>query len=341
MHIHDAEIAALFGYEPILRHKAHHLPLLAPAELFQAPNAAMWAIKYRSYQESRHASADPLAHPQARFHGLHPGPITVSKDYLSKHSMLVSWATLSGIGATICECWHLDVFSSRQVAEFEKDLAEWYTSSGNCCQAGPCQSLGQDELQFCLRPLWHHTFMALTTDFDLLEGAAGREGAHITPSTVEHVKLWIASPASKRCLLHALCLQNLVASTTVEAAVAIHTPRILFLAALCWYCYMLYLSYCTSPSDFGSSLLDAKDLEYLTGLPEAQLLHKGRLASNPQLDVFHRATSDLNRILGAGPAEMKTSTLCVLESSLHRLGSSGVSQKFADLVQAFMTGYTR
>ncbi|KIW34139.1 uncharacterized protein PV07_00935 [Cladophialophora immunda] len=341
LHIHDAEIAALYGQEPIFRHKSQHLPTLAPPDLFQAPDAATWALRYRSYGESRQPytqvhQPNRRLHPEARFQDQDHWTYNASES-----SMLISWATLSGTGGTICEYRSLKDLSSRRVAELETDLAEWFTSSRNCCQGPRCRSLERKELPFCLIPLWHHTFMALTTDFDLLELAVGREGTNIAPVTLEYVKSWISSPASKRCLLHALCMQHLVAAAVVDAAAAMYTPRILFSAALCWCCYIHYLRYFEDSSALSSAVLDQDISEHLMALPEVRLICEARYTSNPQSGVLIKAVSDLKHILRAGLAEMKASTLCVLESTLRRLATNGISQKFADLVQAFIVGDTR
>ncbi|KIX06620.1 uncharacterized protein Z518_04596 [Rhinocladiella mackenziei CBS 650.93] len=346
LHIHDAEIAALFHHEPTFRHNASRLPVVAPAELFQAPTAAIWAMKYRAYQKSRQDQREPQSdHP--RF-----GPVArvqvqnaragagVDEDSC-RPSMLNSWAALSGIGATICECRHLDLLSSRRITELETDLVTWYISTKNCCRIQECRTLKQPELPFCLKPLWHYTCMTMAADLDLLELAVGREGTDIAASKLDQVRAWISSPESKRCLLHALCLQNLVTSTTVDSAVAIHTARILFSAALCWYCYMLYLPWCTASFDSGASLLLDDTSDYLMALPEIRLLRDERSPWKQSPNILDKAISDLKRILGANPAKMKVSTLCVLESTLRRLGTSGISQKFADLIQAFVTGGTQ
>lgn len=46
--------------------------------------------------------------------------------------------------------------------------------------------------------------------------------------------------------------------------------------------------------------------------------------------------SDLKHVLAANRAEMKASTLCVLESILRRLGTGGIAKVFADIVQVFI-----
>jgi hypothetical protein len=177
--------------------------------------------------------------------------------------------------------------------------------------------------------------MTLAVDLNVVELSIGRQGSHVATSTLDYVRDWISSPESKRCLLHALCLQNLTALTTVVSADAIHTARVLFAAAICWYCYMHYLPWCTTSSESGAPLLLDDTLQYLMDLPEVRLLCEER---SPGPNILKKSISDLKRILGANSADMKASTLCVLESTLRRLGTSGISRKFADIIQALITG---
>lgn len=343
LHIHDAEIAALFHHAPAFRHDARRPPDLAPAELFQAPTAALWAIKYSAYKRSLQGQGnretdDARVDPQVGVQIQKPRAGIAFEEHIRDQCTLNSWSALSGIGAAICECRDLSVLSLQRITGFEADLVMWYNSTKNCCKTKGCRDLKQPELPFCLRPLWHYTFMTLAADLDLLELAVGREGSNIAASTLDQVRSWITSPESKRCLLHALCLQNLVASTTVDSAIAIHTARILFSCALCWYCYMLYLPWCTASSDSGAFLMLDEASGYLIALPEIRLLREERRILQSSPIVLDKAMSDLRRIQGANPSEMKASTLCVLESTLRRLGTSGISQRFADLIQAFITG---
>ncbi|EXJ55056.1 uncharacterized protein A1O5_12795 [Cladophialophora psammophila CBS 110553] len=342
LHIHDAEIVALFHHEPIFRHPARRLPIIASADLFQAPTATIWAMKYRTHRKSRQSQVTLQpnevsldSHERAKSQNC------VFEGNINNPSMLNSWAALSGIGATICESRGLNILSSQRITELEADLARWYSSNTNCCSAGQCRKGKQPELPFCLKPLWHHTFMTLAVDLDLLELASGRQGSKISATTQAQVGAWISSADSKRCLLHALCLQTWVASTTMDSAVANHTARILFSAALCWYCYLLYLPWSTASAPSNASMPLDETFEYLMELPEFRLLREERSPSGPLPNILGQAVSDLKRILRANTAEMKASTLCVLESTLRRLGINGISRQFADIIQAFVTEETQ
>ncbi|ETI23552.1 hypothetical protein G647_05354 [Cladophialophora carrionii CBS 160.54] len=345
LYIHDAEIAALFHHEPIFRHNAGYIPAVCSQELFSAPTAAIWASLFRT--EAR----------EAQFHGEHSrtriqdhsgttdigarnqstGPVRTG---LSNGSMLSVYNSLSGIAASVCECWHLDLLSSTMVNKFESDLLTWYASSPKAFKVANDYGK-QTESPFSLLPLWHYTFIALSTNLDLLERAVGREGTDIASSTSEYVLSWIASPDSKRCLLHALFLQNLMVSTNIGALVALHTPRILFSAALCWYCYVLYRPDSSPQSAQSARSLPDLILEPLNSLPEIQLLRESGSSSKstniyPVPHIFDQTLSTLPQLLGANSAEMQANTLCVIESMLRRLGMTGISLRFADIIQAFI-----
>ncbi len=318
----------MFHHEPAFRHNTSNLPDVAPNDLFQAPTATLWAIKHNEHMKHRRSNSTTQPN-EARFIG------QTGKGWQQQRSLMNAWAVLSGIGATIAEHRSLQTLSLQRVAELENGLVTWYTLR-NCCKIEPCRNTHEPELPFCLRPLWHYTFMTLSADIDLLEEAIGRDGAMIPASRPDQIRTWTSSPESKRCLFHALLLQNLINQTTVDSSVAIFTPRLLFSAAVCWHCFNLYLPWSTASLDSGASLLLEAASEYLMALPEIQLLKQDRTTTGTNL--LDKSMSDLKRILGTPPSGRKVSTLCVLESALRRLGTSGISQRFADLVQAFITG---
>ena len=249
---------------------------------------------------------------------------------------LRSWARLSGIAATIFEHRCLNMSFTEHVPRFEDHLTEWFNSGEHCrCHQGP-QLDTQLDLSFCLTPLWHHSFITLHANLDLLEHAIGRDGSYISDAALDYVRSWVASPASKRCLLHALLIQNLSLSTTLNSAVALHTPRILFAAALCWQCYIAYSPWLSSYIARDASSSEKELSEYLMELPEVRLLgqnrdHSGCAQNMPKVED---TVSELWNILRSTPAEMNVRTVCVLESTLRRLPTGGISQRFADIIQA-------
>jgi hypothetical protein len=342
--IHDAEVSALFHHDPILRHNVRSLPTACSAELFSAPTATIWATRYKAEQRDRMRQADQLssgsfvknAAGRTVSDGAFQKPLAT---WPTQDHMLNVYTRLSGISPSIIEARHSGCLSRPQAQKFESDLVSWYISVPI-----PFRELGttsmQPEAPFTMLPLWHYSFIQLTADLDTLELAIGREGVIISDSTRSYALSWVASPDSKRCLLHALLLQNLITAVNMGSFFPIHTARILFSAAVCWYCYMLYLPHvATRDHEWTFSVCSDQSLE---SYPEVRLL---REAGNPTSPAFastmgncNDAISDLDRILSANPAEMKAGTLCVLEGFLRRLGTGGIARALADLVQVFISG---
>ena len=343
LYIHDAELAALFHHEPIFRHNAGFIPAVCSDELFSAPSAPIWASLFRAEQRGTHLDGiDSRSELDAVSGGERFGiQIPAPRQGLGNQTMFNVYNKLSGIGASVAECRHLDLLSFMMVNKFESDLLTWYASTPTTFKVSE-NHLRQAATPFSLLPLWHHTFITLCTNLNILELAAGREGSEIAVSTRQYVLSWIASPDSKRCLLHALFLQNLVVSTNIGALVAMHTPRILFSAALCWYCYLMYVPESSSaPSSSTTSLMEGIH-EHLNSLPELQLLREGtgQASANfyPVPQILEDSITGLPKILAANSAEIKANTLCVIESILRRLGSCGISLRFADIIQVFISG---
>ena len=257
--------------------------------------------------------------------------------------MLNTWVIISSIGASILESRHLGELSPQRVRSFEGTLLVWRASLQKSTTEPLDRGWDHERYQPLSRflLLWHHSFISLSVDLNLLEIAVGRDGPNIAPSVLERVKAWVRSPASKRCLFHSLCLQNMASLATADSAIYLHTPRVIFSAALCWYCYKLYLPWCRdSSSTTGPTAMLDEAQEYLKGLPEVQSMlqdesNMAASSSNPS-----KCLSELGRILEANAPQMTASTLCVLESTLRRLGSGTIAQKLADIVQIFITGET-
>ncbi|OQV05817.1 Fungal specific transcription factor domain-containing protein [Cladophialophora immunda] len=348
LYIHDAEIAALFHHEPVFRHNAGHIPTVSSSELFCAPSASTWASLLRAEQRDRQfGTSNYRSEITGSFNVGQGGTGSESQSNpllqrgLKYRNILNVYNGLSGISASICECRHLDLLSFSMVSKFESDLLTWYASTPKAFKMSHDPSL-QTEAPFSLLPLWHYNFLTLSTDLNILEVAIGKEGSEVPPSVRESVLSWITSLDSKRCLLHALFLQNLIVSTNMGALVAIHTPRILFSAAICWYCYMLYLPESSSVSVSWAPSFPDRMFEPLNSLPEIQLLREGKNMDStniyPVPHILDETLTALPKILAANVAEMKANTLCVIECILRRLGTTGISLRFADIIQVFISG---
>ncbi|RVX68294.1 hypothetical protein B0A52_07297 [Exophiala mesophila] len=328
-YIHDAELAALFHHEPIFRHHAAILPEISSSALFEAPSAQIWAQKWKEEHAARELAGS--SQPSPTFAG---GSRWCAQSYSTDTPMLVRYALLSGIAASIAESRHLKYLDPEVVHRYEAELIHWH----NTFSEDHTQTLSHSDLAevpFSLKPLWHYTFMTLTTDLDMLERAVGKDGSSVSSSVQQYVYAWISSPDSKRCLYHALKLQQSVSDSSVGAVTAIHTPRILFAAAVCWQAYIIYRPH----------ILDALQNEGQGGTRAGGSGTKAMHAF--QVNPSHTSmvaigddgdSQKLDNILATNAAEMKAATLCILESTLRRLGSWGISRSFADLVRAFIFG---
>lgn len=349
LYLHDAEIAALFHHEPIFRHTASSRPSACSSELFSAPSATAWAVRLRAEQKERQIEENLVRPNMHTPFGIGESglgnvalrsSVTFPRDRMHCN-MLNVYTALSGIGASISECRHLNLLSFNMVNKLESDLLTWYTSVSDDYKAIDDHPT-QTEVPFSFLPLWHYTFMTLSTDLQALELAVGKEGSDIAPTTREYVLSWISSVDSKRCLLHALSLQHLIVSTSMGSFIAMHIPRILFSAAVCWYCYMLYLPQSTAASDNWVSSFPDGMFESFHSLPEVRLLRDCNGASSsrgiPTSKFCDENISNLQKILVANSAETKAKTLCAIESVLRRLGPNGIASRFADIIQTFISG---
>ncbi|KEF61507.1 uncharacterized protein A1O9_03074 [Exophiala aquamarina CBS 119918] len=231
------------------------------------------------------------------------------------------------------------------ITQLESELISWHRTFPDYSATRAEQATGSTvtELPFSLMPLWHYSFMTLMTDLDVLELAIGKDGPDVSHSVRQYVSSWISSPDSKRCLLHALLLQNFMVNTSMGSVMAIHTPRILFAAAVCWACYMLYQPSIPSSSSLSAQFTvhtDRTDVfESLELLPEIRAMDSSTWSSTlPSGFTGKQASAALKSILTANTAEMKAATLCVLETMLRRLGTGGISRRFADIIQILIAG---
>ncbi|KAL2855152.1 hypothetical protein BJX68DRAFT_231661, partial [Aspergillus pseudodeflectus] len=90
--------------------------------------------------------------------------------------------------------------------------------------------------------LWHGVFISLSADIDSLELAIGREGAHQarSPRIATYVRAWANSSRGQRAAIHAALVLRHLEQLPLSMEPAIHVPRVVFRAAIAWYCYTKY-----------------------------------------------------------------------------------------------------
>ena len=225
-----------------------------------------------------------------------------------------AYVKLEGLGVMISEDRLRDRLDQAAFNTHQQGLLDWYELHA--------ESLGEDQPdQLCLRGLWHWTYMALLVDLDQLETAIGRDGPGPARDAISYVTKWASTPNSSRCMLHAFFIQKQFQSFRFEDIPAIHAPRILFTAAIAWYCYIQY-GRGNDAADLSVELFDAS-------LPEFQVMgsNVGHLSHISSLSWSPGTTSSI-----------KMATLCKLGRLLQRMTDWGLAGKFAEIVARLIDG---
>lgn len=295
MQIHDAELSALLHRDPFLKHLKSEQPWQAVPRSFAATTASKWASAPKEP-----AGLDTIRVENAGQH--HP------------RDLFNAYVKLEGLGVMISEDRLQDRLDQAAFNTHQQGLLSWHESYG--------ESLGEDQPdQLCLVALWHWTYMNLLVDLDQLESAIGREGPEAARDAISYVTNWASTQNSSRCMLHAFLIQKRLQSFRFNDIPAIHVPRILFSAAVAWYCYIHY----GRGNDAANSSVKLFD----TSLPEframgSNLSHLSYIAS---LSWSQGATSSI-----------KEATLCELGGLLQRMTEWGLAGKFANIVARLIDG---
>lgn len=290
LNIHDAELATLLHHQPIRSHRFRQYPRLASDALFAAPTASKWATLYRQSIE-----IEPESPVYARLsRASDPFPSTGLK------SRFTAYGILESINARLVDAKQSQEFDHITCHEISNLLVEWwqtyYTPNGD---------------PFCLPVLWHSIFISLYADIDLLEQAIGRDGQDTSLEASTPVSEWARSLNASRCLVHASLIARHLDSMSISAEAAIHVPRALFSASLCYLCVARY-----APKHVAS-------LEAFAS-PEIKLL--GEEASSGFCLPEHVGSS--------GDGMVDLDHLYRLIDLLQRGGRWGISQSFANVLTA-------
>lgn len=214
LQIHDAELSALLHRGPILKHSISEQQRQASTRSFAASTASEWASAAKQH--------DRLDTTRIENHGQ-----SHSRD------LFHAYVKLEGLGVMISDNRRQNRLDQAAFDTHQQDLLGWYELYA--------ESLGDDQPdQICVIALWHWTYMALLVDLDQLESAIGRDGPEAARDALPYVTNWATTPSASRCMLHAYLMQKQFQSFRFKAIPAIHAPRILFSAAIAWYCYIQY-----------------------------------------------------------------------------------------------------
>ena len=238
LYIHDAELAKIHHHDPVLRHSLDQLPQISSNELFMASSARHWKASMRDSQ------------PQSTFPRQAHSPST---------SDFALSGTLESISALVSEANNSTGTNCHEL------LTSWYTHR--------TQTTSKPSSWLNLLILWHSNFMALHANFDALECACGRDGSEPAQERIPYARAWVRSMNAKRCVLHAILLQNRFECLTAGAESAIHVPLCLFYCGIVWACFICFIE------DDELVVIDAKDVSLfdelqLNGIDHAEILSK-------------------------------------------------------------------
>jgi hypothetical protein len=345
--IHDAEITALFHHEPFLRYGGKTAPVACSSEAFATPTATSWlrAMKkdHPNYGRQGVRTQDDLD-TAAALGGGTPSPSLryhLPNDRCS-HSTFSAYTILECMGAAICED---RVVGERDTTlldkNYELDLISWYQVFGPKIKADD-ESLSSSSPASdpqCLLVLWHWTFMSKCVDLNRLELAVGKRGPAKAEACMDYLREWYFSADCKRCLLHALYLQKLVEDMSMlRRPTAVHVPRCLFSAAICWAAYFLAASVANNASrneapaaSRPASPLFATNTDHF---PEFRMLGDVESFSQQQ-----QLLSEINGGFRKGNLTLvKGNTLCTLADMLRQFGHWDIARRFSQILGPLIHG---
>ncbi|GAD97253.1 hypothetical protein ANI_1_1736134 [Paecilomyces variotii No. 5] len=252
IYIHDVELAKLHNHEPVLRHAIEKIPKLSPPGVFTAPNAVAWKKQLLLTQQPYHVPPSPSTDPMSLLVETKPG-----NDF-------ESFVILESIGSLILEDrGFVQMQHSATVEKYERLLIQWFLQRQNDNTENGPQSNSTTADPFCLRILWHSTFMHLYTRFDDLECACGREGEKLSQQKRTYAASWAKSTNAKRTLLHAALIQRQFQTHALGAEPAIHVPMALYYTGIAWASFTQFGGSDDARIDRNAEDLDCPELRLL------------------------------------------------------------------------------
>lgn len=141
-------------------------------------------------------------------------------------------ASLESICAQACENCNLGIPRSATITPCHDLLNQWYVSY---------EPQVYDRSNWsCLKILWHSIYIMLYTNLNALECACGRDGFELAQDQIPFVNEWIHSTNAKRCVLHAVLIQQEFESLPVGMNLPIYVPMCLYYCGLIWSCFMCF-----------------------------------------------------------------------------------------------------
>jgi len=287
--LHDAELCGLTHLEPLLRHGTPEPPPLASGPLFSAATAVEWA----NVIQSEAAMSETL----------------FRSGQAQQCTSLSAYVWLEGIGTLISKDRRNGRLDETAVNSYHDYLVSSYTRYSE-------PTAKEQHGLLSLTMLWHWVYMCLLVDFDQLERAIGRDGPEAAEVAIGYVLEWVSSPNSTRCALHAFLAQQQLQGLPFGSVPAIHVPRILFSAAVSWYCYLQY-----GPAEnVVMNVIENLGVHF----PEFGILSQ---PADKQLSEITLLSWKRGNV-----SDLKAITLCQLGDSLQQIKHWGIAKEFAKIV---------
>ncbi|KGO67410.1 hypothetical protein PEX1_024710 [Penicillium expansum] len=293
IHIHDVEISELFLTDPYLRHSPEKLPLLSDDDLWAATTVEDWSRKITNRLSGSNMHENHLRPPETMADQSPLPTFTPRSNGFHAH------LELEGLGTSIIEAKNTNSWTYRQ--HCEDNLMIFHESYIANREHTPDP--------YCLPVLWHSIFFSLYADTNRLELVIGKEGFTEAQNHVDYARSWASSPDGQRCALHAALILREAEKKNIGTEPPIHVPRIIFRAALIWFCYTC----------FGS---DTANSDQNPEFPELQKIC---------ID-YHRLLFEANGFRSFRPTASESSTFCRLVDILPRVGHWGISQLFTSIL---------
>ncbi|GFF41960.1 uncharacterized MFS-type transporter C1271.10c [Aspergillus udagawae] len=236
LYIHDIELAELSLSDPFLGSGLSKLPPISDETLWAAPTAEAWATALTGPLSnlSTYSPLEAPAHiPSA------PG---------NPNNRLYAYLELQRIAVSIIQGRSSGDFSQRQhhrhhhhqQQQHQKQHTTSLITFYNTYILTPHRRKPPPADPYLLPALWHSLFVSLSTDLNRLELVIGREGHHEAQRHTDYARSWARSPDGLRSALHASMILHELEAASLAAELPIHAPRILFRAAIAWFCYTKY-----------------------------------------------------------------------------------------------------
>ncbi|KAJ5627613.1 hypothetical protein N7490_009841 [Penicillium lividum] len=300
IHVHDVEISELFLTDPYLRHSPGKLPLLCDDDLWDMTTVEDWRQRIMIHT----SGSNPDIHETS----LYRPELTANGATVTVPGILRSgfhtYLELEELAASATEGKNTD--DPAQQKTLENALVNFHTS-----YIRPSREHATDP--YCLLVLWHSIFFSLYANISRLELVIGKEGLTEAENHVGYVRSWASSPDGQCCALHAALILRELERENIGTEPPMHVPRILFRAALIWFCY----------TRFGTDTADLRQSLQFSALQ--------RIGVNCQRLLF-----EANGFKVLRPTTSESSTFSGLLDLLSRVGHWGISQLMGSILNLLL-----